>query len=122
MKRLIAVLLVASLATPVHAGLISSASPGDRERIAAHLDREDVAAELASQGISKDQAKARVAALTDAEAASLAGQIDQLPAGGFVQIFAVAAMAIPVLIGAVVVGVVAIVGGIALLVKAASQD
>jgi len=122
MKRLIAVLLVASLATPVHAGLVGNATTADRERIAAHLDREDVAAQLASQGISKDQAKARAAALTDAEAASLAGQVDQLPAGGFVQVFAMAAMAVPVLIGAVVLGVVAIVGGIALLARAASQD
>jgi hypothetical protein len=33
-------------------------------------------------GVDKSEAQARVAALTDAEAASMANQIDSMPAGG----------------------------------------
>jgi hypothetical protein len=38
--------------------------------------------QLQAHGVSIEQAKARIAALTDAEAAQLAAQIDSLPAGG----------------------------------------
>lgn len=53
-----------------------------RERIAAALDRPDIAAQLESLGVDKNEAKQRVAALSDAEAASVAGRLDSLPAGG----------------------------------------
>lgn len=53
-----------------------------RVRLAAELQRADVQAALERNGISMDAAQARVAALTDAEAASLAQQVDSLPAGG----------------------------------------
>ena len=83
LRRLIAVMLVISTtfaAFPAHAGMIGAGS--DRDRIAAALEREDVRAQLAAQGVSQAQAQARVAALTDAEAAQLAGAVDSLPAGG----------------------------------------
>ena len=54
----------------------------NRAKIAAALNRPDVMAQLKQQGVDPLQAQARVAALTDAEAASVAGQIDSLPAGG----------------------------------------
>ena len=113
MKRLIAVLLVASLATPVHAGLVGNASTADRERIAAHLDREDVAAELARHGVSVPQARQRVAALSDAEAAGLAGRIDAEPAGGNAGLGLFVVVTAPIwlpiaAIGLLVVGVAAI--------------
>lgn len=54
----------------------------NRAKIAAALNRPDVMAQLEQQGVDPLQAQARVAALTDAEAASVAGQIDSLPAGG----------------------------------------
>ena len=38
--------------------------------------------QLQAHGVTVEQAKARVAALSDAEAAQLAAQIDSLPAGG----------------------------------------
>jgi hypothetical protein len=41
-----------------------------------------VIAQLEKLGVNTSDAQVRVAALTDAEAASLAGQIDSLPAGG----------------------------------------
>jgi hypothetical protein len=83
LRRLLAVTLVVSTTfatVPAHAGMI--AADPDRARIAAALEREDVRAQLAAHGVSPAQAQARVAALTDAEAAQLAGAIDAHPAGG----------------------------------------
>ena len=54
----------------------------NREKLAAALNRPDVVAELERMGVARDEAQARVAALTDAEVASLAGRVDSLPAGG----------------------------------------
>lgn len=53
-----------------------------RARLAAELQRADVQTALERNGITMEAAQARVAALTDAEAASLAQQVDSLPAGG----------------------------------------
>jgi len=83
--RLIAVILVISttLATfPAHAGMIAAGAGADRARISAALERDGVREQLAVRGVSLEQAKARVAALSDAEAAELAGAVDALPAGG----------------------------------------
>ena len=52
-----------------------------RARLNQALDRADVQAALEAHGVSVDQARARVASLTDAEAAQVAAQIDQAPAG-----------------------------------------
>lgn len=60
----------------------AGAAEQNRAKISAALDRPDVMAQLEKMGVDKDEAKARVAALTDAEAASMAQQIDSLPAGG----------------------------------------
>ena len=54
----------------------------DRAKINAFIDREDVLAQLQSQGVTAGEAKARVYALTDDEAHKIAGKLDQLPAGG----------------------------------------
>ena len=77
-----AVLLIASLASTAHAGLIDHQKPSDRARVATVLERDDVAAELAKLGITREEAKARVATLTDAEVATLARKAGELPAGG----------------------------------------
>lgn len=53
----------------------------NQQKIASALERPDVIAQLEKFGVSKEDAEARVAALTDAEAASLANQVDTLPAG-----------------------------------------
>jgi hypothetical protein len=58
------------------------ADPGARARVTAFLAREDVARELRSLGVDPGEAAARVAALTDAEAETLAARIDALPAAG----------------------------------------
>jgi hypothetical protein len=69
-------------ATPALIGTeqAAAAQPG-RALIEQTLARADVAAALQVRGVSVDAARERVAALTDAEAAQLAAQIDQAPAG-----------------------------------------
>jgi len=56
-----------------------------RERILQFMARADVRAALVAQGIDLDEADARVAALTDSEIAQIGGQIEKLPAGGFLE-------------------------------------
>ena len=86
LRRYIAALLAVTLVVPfpAHAAMLSteSALGPDRERISRILDRTDVQAQLQAYGVSAAEVKARVAALTDAEAAELAARIDELPAGG----------------------------------------
>jgi hypothetical protein len=53
-----------------------------RQNVNRILAREDVQKVLRAQGISAEEAKARVKALSDAEVVSLAERLDQLPAGG----------------------------------------
>jgi hypothetical protein len=92
LRRIIASLLVLSIAglglpLPAHAGMLGTdavVASAERERIAAFLARDDVREQLQAQGVSPKQAQARVAALTDEEARELAGQVDNLPAGGSV--------------------------------------
>ena len=73
----------ASLAAPSLIGTeqAAAAQPG-RALLEQTLTRADVIAGLQARGVSLDAARARVAALTDAEAAHVAAQIDQAPAGG----------------------------------------
>ena len=93
-KRCTASLLIASttlLGLPLvaHAGMVSStesmasaAQTDARAKVAAVLAREDVRSGLAERGLSVAQAQDRVNAMSDEEVASLAGRIDQAPAGG----------------------------------------
>lgn len=53
-----------------------------RVKVAAALQRAEVQAALGKYGITSEEAQARTTALTDAEAVSVAQQIDALPAGG----------------------------------------
>ena len=53
----------------------------DRAQLAAILDRADVAAMLEEHGVTVDQAKARLAAMTEDEVQQLAATIDTAPAG-----------------------------------------
>lgn len=50
-------------------------------RLHAALDRADLAAMLQARGVTVDEMRARVDALTDAEAQQMLTQIDQAPAG-----------------------------------------
>jgi hypothetical protein len=86
MRRFIVSLLIVSLAVPfpVQADMVSTeaALGSAHARIAEMLDRADVQAQLQAHGVSAAEVKARVAALTDAEAAEIGARIDELPAGG----------------------------------------
>lgn len=53
-----------------------------RDRVASFLERSEVRARMQALGVDPDAARSRVAALSDDEVASLADQLDQLPAGG----------------------------------------
>jgi hypothetical protein len=82
---LIACIAGSSLPLEARAGMI--ATPADaqqRGRIAAFVDRQEVHARLEAYGVSRAEVQARVASLTDEEAALVAERIDELPAGGVV--------------------------------------
>ena len=89
-RKLIASLLIVSLAglglpLPAHAGMLgadAALAGGAHERLATLADRADVRAQLEAYGVRPADVKARIAALSDAEAAQLAGQLESLPAGG----------------------------------------
>jgi cellobiose-specific phosphotransferase system component IIB len=88
-RRVIAMILIICVAgigtsLPAHAAMIATdaaASP-DRVRIVTLVERADVQQQLAAHGVSTEQVKARVAAMSDAEVGQLASQLDSLPAGG----------------------------------------
>lgn len=75
-------------ATAAPAALISAeqvqaaTEPSGRVLLEQTLQRADVVAALEARGVSVQAARERVAALTDAEAAQVAAQIDAAPAGG----------------------------------------
>lgn len=80
----------AGFVSSAQAGVIGAAAVAEaaepatadaRARLASHLDRADVAAALSARGVDSAEVRARVAALTDAEAAQLQQQIDSAPAG-----------------------------------------
>lgn len=94
LKRLIASLLVVSttlgsLPLSANAALISTdelitaeATAANRDKVTAFLAREDVRQALVAQGVTEQAVQERVQAMTDAEVAQLAGQVDHAPAGG----------------------------------------
>ena len=71
--------LISAEQVAVSAGLRTAAD--HRAQVLATLERADVSAALAERGVSLAEAKARVSALTDAEATQLAAEIDKAPAG-----------------------------------------
>ncbi len=92
-SRFVACLLIAGLllqVAPARAALVptdevlAAQTNEQRERIQAFLNRQDVQTQLQQYGVSPDEAKARVNALTDDEAGNLAGKLDSLPAGGVI--------------------------------------
>jgi len=91
-------------------------SPGGdvhRAQVAAFLDREDVRTQLEALGVDPDQARERVALLTDEEAAQVAGKLDELPAGGSAALaIAIIALVIAVVLLLEFIGVIDIFPGI----------
>ena len=69
---------------PVSADIVTTDqvyASSERDRVRSFLDRSDVQSQMQALGVDANAARARVDALTDEEAAKLAGHIDQLPAG-----------------------------------------
>ena len=84
---LIASMVFSGMAHAAPTALISTEQAAAATRSEAHaklqaaLDRADLAAMLQARGVSVDEMRARVDALTDAEAQQMLTQIDQAPAG-----------------------------------------
>ena len=76
-----------TISAPARAAMIATpdaaAVAADRQRVEAFLERSDVAARLQALGVRPEDARARVAALSDEEVSELAGHMQTLPAGGF---------------------------------------
>ena len=82
-KLLTGLFFAVVLAVPqAYAGMIATPSITDRDRVNALIERPEVAQQLEKMGLPAADAKARVAAMTEEEVASLAGKLDALPAGG----------------------------------------
>jgi len=60
----------------------ASTRAADLATVDAALARAEVRAQFAALGVAPEQVEARVAALTDADLRTLAGQMAELPAGG----------------------------------------
>ena len=90
LRKLLTTVLVACIAglgmpLPAHAGMLptpAATRSDEHARIAGLLERADVRAQLEARGVDPREVEARVAALTDEEAAEIGSQIDGLPAGG----------------------------------------
>src|SRR4051812_26188405 len=88
-RRFVSALLIVSitgmgLPLTAQAGMLSTptvAAEPAKARIVGLIERSDVRAQLQSLGVNPADAKARVAALSDDEAAQLAARLDSLPAG-----------------------------------------
>jgi hypothetical protein len=77
------------LQAPAVAGIVGTAEAvaaareqGDRAAVAAAMARADVRAQLLALGVDPAAVDGRLAALTAPELATLAGQLEQAPAGG----------------------------------------
>ena len=109
MKRLLSsvvltVLLLPSFAVSAGADLISTESALAAEQRAASLQtvngflmRNDVRLEMIRLGVDPDSATRRVDTLTLAELQQLAGRINELPAGGIVEVIGIVAVVLLVL-------------------------
>jgi hypothetical protein len=91
MKRTLTALFLsfALVAPQVQAGMIATDQAvqgnealNERARLNALIERPEVAQQLEKMGIPADQAKQRVAAMSEAEVASIAGKLDSAIAAG----------------------------------------
>ncbi len=88
-RILVLSMCVASMPVPARADLaatdridaIERTQRVPREVVGAFLNKADVRAALERRGVTADEAKARVAALSDSEVEGLAQKIDSAPAG-----------------------------------------
>ncbi len=69
-------------ATAIDATQAAGQRAADLATVRAGLDRQDVRDRMIALGVERQLVDSRLAALTDAELHSLAGRMEQLPAGG----------------------------------------
>ena len=92
LKQILCRLLIITMAwTPMqlaHAGMIGTgdqvavtSAAADRSAVLSIISRGDIAQELTSFGVDPADAQARIAAMTDAEVASLKADLEAAPAG-----------------------------------------
>jgi hypothetical protein len=88
-RRFVASLLVLCLSAtgtlPAYAGIVGTEAViagAQSGKVAGVLQRADVQARLQTMGVDPREVEARVAALSDEEAAQLAARLEELPAGG----------------------------------------
>jgi hypothetical protein len=74
---------------PLQAAMVGTADILDqkdstlaRQKVVDFMQRQDVANYFNAMGVDSDEARARVATMTDQEIALVADKIDQMPAGG----------------------------------------
>lgn len=92
--RFISQLLIVSLISlslplqSAHAGLVGTADAlsanqlqQDKDKVNTFLSRDNVQQYLQARGIDANDVRARVNSMTDEEVSSIAGKLDQLPAG-----------------------------------------
>jgi hypothetical protein len=86
---LLAASLLGAPVAPVQAGMIGTGQAlaaeqarYDRASLASLLEREDLQRQLAALGVDVNDARSRVAGLTDAEVARINQRLAELPAGG----------------------------------------
>lgn len=99
---------------PLQAAMVQTAdvlserqAQSERQKVADFMERQDVARQLEAWGVDAEEARARVAAMTDEEIHLLSQKIDQMPAGGDAVGFllAVAVLAFVTLIITDIIGV-----------------
>ncbi len=88
-RRFVASLLILCVSAtgtlPAYAGIVGTetvVAGAQHGKLAAVVQRADVQARLQAMGADPREVEARVAALSDEEAAQLAARLDELPAGG----------------------------------------
>jgi hypothetical protein len=84
-QLLILCTLAMSFHAPAHAALVGTEdalSTGLRQTVLSALERVEVRDRLQAYGVSPQDVKERVAAMTDQELAQLGSGLDSLPAGG----------------------------------------
>jgi|CXWL01.1.fsa_nt_gi hypothetical protein len=94
LARFVCRILAASMVVlpfQAHAGLIGTDRAASATLATNAVSRSELAVQLGMLGLAPEAASERVAALTDTEVASLAGQIEERPAGGSFLMIAVLA-------------------------------
>ena len=86
---LVMMLTLCCLNTPAYAGIVGTQVAIEHQQVAldraqllAMLDRSDLRDELVAYGVDPNEARERIAALSDTEVQSLAGKVGELPNGG----------------------------------------